>query len=40
MEKVPSLLGEMMKAGFPLVEFKPRTMSMEDVFIQITKGEF
>jgi hypothetical protein len=29
-----------MNEGFPIIEFRPRTMTMEDVFIQITEGSF
>jgi hypothetical protein len=40
MSKVPELIQEIMIAGFSVVEFKPELLTMEDVFIQITEGEF
>jgi ABC-2 type transport system ATP-binding protein len=38
--EIPGLIREMAAQGFSLVEFKPQMMTMEDVFIQITEGEF
>jgi len=40
MSLIPGFIQEMMNAGFPVVEFNPRLLTMEDVFIQITEGEF
>jgi hypothetical protein len=37
---VPALIRDLMNEGFPIIEFRPRTMTMEDVFIQITEGSF
>ena len=37
---IPPLMREMLNADFPLIEFRPQTLTMEDVFIQITEGEF
>jgi ABC-2 type transport system ATP-binding protein len=37
---LPALIRDLMNEGFPVIEFRPRTMSMEDVFIQITEGSF
>jgi len=39
-EEIPALIREIVNAEFPVMEFKPQTMTMEDVFIQITEGEF
>ena len=39
-EKVPGFIREMINTGFSVIEFKPQMMTMEDVFIQITQGEF
>lgn len=38
-EHVPSLLRDIMAADFPVLEFKPVMLSMEDVFMQITQSE-
>jgi ABC-2 type transport system ATP-binding protein len=37
-EAIVRLLREIVSAGFPVVEFRPQTMTMEDVFIRITEG--
>lgn len=34
---LPGLMSAALGAGFPIIEFRPRMMTMEDVFIQITK---
>ena len=39
-EAIPALIGEMMSEGLPVMEFRPQTLTMEDVFMQITQGEF
>ncbi len=36
---VPALLKEIIQAGFPVLEFKPVMLSMEDVFMQITQSD-
>lgn len=38
--EITGLIREMMNQGFSVIEFKPQMMTMEDVFIQITQGEF
>ena len=38
-DHIPALMREVMEAGFGVIEFRPQTMSMEDVFIQITEGD-
>ena len=38
MAKVPDLIREIVNAGFPVIEFHPQTLTMEDVFIKITEG--
>jgi ABC-2 type transport system ATP-binding protein len=38
--EIPGLIREMTSQGFSVIEFKPQIMTMEDVFIQITQGEF
>jgi ABC-2 type transport system ATP-binding protein len=40
MESIPVLIRDMMNNNFSIIEFKPQMMTMEDVFIQITEGEF
>ena len=40
MAAIPKLVSEISSAGFPVIEFKPQMLTMEDVFIQITEGEF
>ncbi|MGI8906334.1 MAG: ABC transporter ATP-binding protein [Candidatus Sumerlaeaceae bacterium] len=37
--QVPALLREIIEAGFPVLEFKPVMLSMEDVFMQITQSD-
>ncbi len=39
-ERVPDLMREILGGGFSVIEFRPQTMTMEDVFIRITQGEF
>jgi ABC-2 type transport system ATP-binding protein len=39
-EEIPALLREMVMAGFPIIELHPQQLTMEDVFLQITQGEF
>ncbi len=39
-DQVPALLRDMLNAGLPVIEFRPQTITMEEVFIQITQGEF
>ncbi|MBN1901549.1 ABC transporter ATP-binding protein [Candidatus Sumerlaeota bacterium] len=38
--EIPPIMREMTSQGFSVIEFKPQMMTMEDVFIQITEGEF
>ena len=33
------LLGQIVRAGFPIIEFRPVMLSMEEVFMQITESE-
>lgn len=39
-DNVPGFISDMINSGLPVIEFRPRMMTMEDVFIQITEGEF
>ncbi len=39
-EDISVLMRDMLNADFKVMEFRPKTMSMEDVFIHITQGEF
>lgn len=39
-EAIPVLMRDALNAGFLLIEFRPQTMTMEEVFIRITEGEF
>lgn len=39
-DEIPPLMREMLNADFTVSEFRPQTLTMEDVFIQITEGEF
>lgn len=39
LENVTYLLREMIHAEFSVIEFQPKAMSMEEIFIQITRGE-
>lgn len=38
-EQLPELLAAIVGEGYPVMEFVPKQMSMEDIFIQITEGE-
>jgi ABC-2 type transport system ATP-binding protein len=38
-EEIPLLVKDILNANFPVLEFRPHTLTMEDVFIQITKGD-
>jgi ABC-2 type transport system ATP-binding protein len=36
--RIPTLLREILNNDFPVIEFRPQMLTMEDVFIQITEG--
>ena len=38
--ELPGLLRDALNAGLSITEFRPRMLTMEEVFIQITQGEF